>query len=80
MRIAALALACLLILPAAAHAQAYGDAEVRAAANAAGFGNIADRAAAVARATVLVGRRVLRRAPSALGTSRLGGNPDLEGM
>ena len=77
MRIAALALASLLILPAAAHAQAYGDAEVRAAANAAGFGNIADRAAAVARATVLVGRRVLRRAPPALGTSRLGGNPDL---
>ena len=77
MRIAALALACLLILPAAAHAQAYGDAEVRAAANAAGFGNIADRAAAVARATVLVRRRVLRRAPLALGTSRLGGNPDL---
>lgn len=77
MRVAALALACLLILPATARAQSYGQAEVGAAARAAGFGHLADRAAAAVRATVLVGRTVLRRPPTALGTSRLGGNPDL---
>ena len=77
MRRAALVLAFLLILPAAAQAQVYGEADVGAAARAAGFAHIADRAAAAARPTVLVGRRLLRRAPRALGSSRLGGNPDL---
>ncbi len=62
MRIAVAALLLLLALPAAAGAQAYGQAEVGAAARAAGFGLIADRVAAVARPTVLVGRRVVRRA------------------
>jgi hypothetical protein len=67
----------LLALPGAAHAQGYADAEVGAAASAAGFGHIADRVAASARPTVLVLRKLLRRAPSELGTSRLGGHPDL---
>jgi Domain of unknown function (DUF1963) len=77
MCIAALVLAALLVLPAAAHPRSYGQAEVGPAAHAAGFGHIAGRAAAAARPTVLVGRRVLRHAPAALGGSRLGGNPDL---
>jgi Domain of unknown function (DUF1963) len=71
----AAALVSLLILPAAAHG--YQEADVAAAARAAGFAHIADRAAAVSRPTVLVTRRVLPRPPAALGTSRLGGNPDL---
>ncbi len=67
----------LLALPGAAHAHGYAEAEVGAAASAAGFGHIADRVAASARPTVLVLRKLLRRAPRELGTSRLGGNPDL---
>ena len=77
MRRATLALALLLALPGAAHAQGYAEPEVRAAAGAAGFGLVADRVAASARPTVLVLRRLLRRAPRELGTSRLGGDPDL---
>jgi hypothetical protein len=74
-RTLAAALASLLTLPAAAHG--YQDAQVAAAARAAGFAHIGDRVAAVSRPTVLVTRRLLRRPPVALGTSRLGGNPDL---
>jgi Domain of unknown function (DUF1963) len=67
----------LLALPAAAQARGYAEPEVRAAAGAAGFGQLADRIAASARPTVLVLRRLLQRAPGELGSSRLGGNPDL---
>jgi hypothetical protein len=74
-RLLTAALGSLLILPAAAHG--YRDAEVAAAARAAGFAHVADRAGAVSRPTVLLTRRLLRRSPAALGTTRLGGNPDL---
>ena len=77
MRRAAYTLALLLALPGTAHAQGYAEPEVRAMAGAAGFGLVADRVAASARPTVLVLRKLLRRAPGEFGTSRLGGNPDL---
>jgi hypothetical protein len=67
----------LLAVPGAARAQGYAAAEVGAAASAAGFGHIAGRVAASARPTALVLRRLLPRVPVALGSSRLGGNPDL---
>jgi hypothetical protein len=67
--------ALVLAAPAVAHAQ--WEPEVREAADRAGFGSIADRVVAVTRPTALVGRRLLDRAPPALGTSRLGGHPDL---
>jgi hypothetical protein len=70
-------LALVLALPAGAGAQGYTGPEVRAAAEAAGFGHVADRVAASARPTALMLRRLLRSAPRELGTSRLGGNPDL---
>jgi hypothetical protein len=76
-RRAAYALALLLALPGTAHAQGYAQAEVGAAATAAGFGHVAERVAASARPTLLVLRRLVWRAPRELGTSRLGGNPDL---
>jgi hypothetical protein len=74
-RLLATTLVFLLVLPAAARGSE--DTDVAAAARAAGFAHIAERAAAVSRPTLLVTRRLLRRAPAALGTSRLGGNPDL---
>ena len=77
MRRAAATLLLLLAVPGAAQAQGYAAPEVGAAASAAGFGHIADRVAASARPTVLVLRKLLRRAPVTLGSSRLGGNPDL---
>jgi hypothetical protein len=76
-RRATAALALLLALPAAAHADGYAQEEVGPASSAAGFGHVADRVVASARPTVLVLRKLLRRAPGELGTSRLGGNPDL---
>jgi hypothetical protein len=74
-RLLAGALLSLLALPAAAHG--YREADVAAAARAAGFGHIADRVAAASRPTLLVTRRLLPRPPAIVGTSRLGGNPDL---
>jgi Domain of unknown function (DUF1963) len=76
-RRAAYALALLLALPGTAQGQGYAEPEVHATAGAAGFGLVADRVAASARPTLLVLRKLLRRAPRELGTSRLGGNPDL---
>jgi Domain of unknown function (DUF1963) len=72
-----LAVVLVLFLAAPAVALGYRDAEVRDAAARAGFESIADRVAEASLPTVLVGRRVLERAPRVLGTSRLGGNPDL---
>ena len=65
----------LLALPSVAHAAA-GSREAEDAVRAAGFGEIADRAGAAARPTVRIGRR-RARLPRRLGTSRLGGPPDL---
>jgi hypothetical protein len=72
-----LAIVSMVVVAAPAVAHGYRDAAVRDAAARAGFESIADRVAAASLPTVLVGRRVLQRAPRALGTSRLGGNPDL---
>jgi Domain of unknown function (DUF1963) len=72
-----LAILLTLVVAAPAVAYRYRDAEVRNAAARAGFESIAHRVAAASLPTVLIGRRVLERAPRALGTSRLGGNPDL---
>jgi hypothetical protein len=76
MRALPLLLLPVLAVPAGAHA-AYREPEVRAAATAAGFGDIADRVARAARPTVTIHRELLRRMPRTLGTSRLGGLPDL---
>lgn len=73
----ALAIVSMLVAAGAAVASGYREAEVREAAARAGFGPIADRVAAASLPTVLVGRRLLERAPRARGTSRLGGHPDL---
>jgi hypothetical protein len=68
----------LVLLVAAPTAVAgYRERDVRQAVRAAGFEDLAERAAAAALPTVLVGRKLLRRTPRALGTSRFGGNPDL---
>jgi hypothetical protein len=75
--VATLALLVALAPTTQAQAQGYAEPEVRAAATAAGFGHIADRAAASARPTLLVLRKLLRRTPRELGSSRLGGSPDL---
>jgi hypothetical protein len=73
----ALAIVSMLVVAGPAVANGYRDDVVRDAAARAGFESIADRVAAASLPTVLVGRRVLERAPPALGTSRLGGHPDL---
>lgn len=69
----------MLVLLAAPSARADGfrEAEVRQALDAAGFGSIADRVSTAARPAVMIDRQILRREPSALGTTRLGGRPDL---
>jgi Domain of unknown function (DUF1963) len=73
-----LAIVSMLVLASPAVAYGYRDAEVREAVAGAGFeSSIADRAAAASLPTVLVGRRMLEAPPRTLGTSRLGGNPDL---
>jgi Domain of unknown function (DUF1963) len=72
-----LAIVSMLVAAGPAVAYGYRDAEVRDAAARAGFESIADRVAAASLPTVLVGRRMLERAPRARGTSRLGGHPDL---
>lgn len=75
----ALASVLMLFLIAAPSAAADGfrEAEVRTALDAAGFTTIADQVSAAARPAVMIDRQVLRREPSALGTTRLGGRPDL---
>jgi Domain of unknown function (DUF1963) len=72
-----LAVVSMLVAAGPAVASGYREAEVREATARAGFHQIGDRVAAASLPTVLVGRRLLERAPRALGTSRLGGNPDL---
>jgi Domain of unknown function (DUF1963) len=72
-----LAILSMLVVAGPAVADGYRDAEVRNAVAGADFESIADRVAASSLPTVLVGRRMLERAPRALGTSRLGGHPDL---
>jgi Domain of unknown function (DUF1963) len=73
----ALAIVSMLVAAGPAVASGYREAEVREAVAGAGFQPIADRVAATSLPTVLLGRRLLERPPRALGTSRLGGNPDL---
>ena len=77
MRFVALVGAIALVLAFPSTGAAYRDAEVRDAVAAAGFEPIADQVAAVSLPTVLLGRKLLDRAPRELGTSRLGGHPDL---
>ena len=76
MRLVCLVCACLLTCPAAALA-GYREGEVRELTERAGFGAWAERVGAVAQPTAIVQRRILERAPRRLGTSRLGGLPDL---
>ena len=66
----------LIFAPAAA-ADGFREVEVRKTLTAAGFGSVADRVAEASRPMVTVGRSRLEREPSALGTSRFGGRPDL---
>jgi hypothetical protein len=73
--VVAAALALLVAAPVAAGG--YREQRVRATAQAAGFADIADRLAEASRPTLVVNRKMLRRAPRELGTSRLGGLPDL---
>jgi hypothetical protein len=66
--------AAVLSVAPVAHAAA-GD--VRRALRQAGFAEVADQAAAAARPTWRIERTLLRSHPRALGTTRLGGSPDL---
>jgi hypothetical protein len=61
----------------AASAQGFREPEVRAALEAYGLGALADTIAPAARPAVIVDRSLLEREPGELGTTRLGGRPDL---
>jgi len=74
LRLLAVVVLAVLCLPGAASASPAFDAA--AAARSAGFGPLAERAARAARPRVRVGR-VAIKLPRVLGTSRLGGPPDL---
>lgn len=66
-----------LILAPTAQADGFREADVRSALAAAGFADIAGKVAAAARPAVTIDLAQRRREPAALGTSRLGGRPDL---
>jgi len=70
------ALALMASAPAAS-AQGFREPEVRAALEAYGLGALADTIAPAARPAVIVDRSLLEREPGELGTTRLGGRPDL---
>lgn len=73
-----LLVAVLLLALAAPTAHAgYREREVREAVRAAGFPKLADRAAEASRVALVIRRTRLKRTPSALGTTRFGGVPDL---
>jgi hypothetical protein len=74
--LASLPLLFLIVAPPAA-ADGFREPEVRDAVSAAGFGTIAERVAGASRPVLMLDRELLRREPRALGTSRLGGRPDL---
>ena len=67
----------LLLVPFPPSASANWEREVRDAVVRAGFPDLADRAVRATRGAVLVDRTVLWRTPTALGTSRFGGLPDM---
>lgn len=67
----------LLIVAPSASAGGFRASEVREAVTTAGYGTIADRVADVSRPVLMLDRVLLAREPRALGTSRLGGRPDL---
>jgi hypothetical protein len=70
------ALALLAAAPAAS-AQGFREPEVRAALDAAGLGALTDTIAPAARPAVILDRTLLTSEPQELGTTRLGGRPDL---
>ncbi len=72
-----LAAVALLAAAPAASAQGFREPEVRAALEANGLGALADTIAPAARPAMIVDRSLLEREPSELGTTRLGGRPDL---
>lgn len=67
----------LLIAAPSASADGFRAAEVREALTTAGYGTIADRVAGASRPVLMLDRVLLAREPRALGTTRLGGRPDL---
>ena len=73
----ALAALALVVPVPVASAQGFREPEVRAALEANGLGALADTIAPAARPAVIVDRTLLAREPSELGTTRLGGRPDL---
>jgi Domain of unknown function (DUF1963) len=73
--VVAAALALLVAAPVAT--AGYREQQVRETAQAAGFADVADRLAEASRPTLVLNRKMLRRAPRELGTTRLGGLPDL---
>ena len=72
-----LAALALLASPPAASAQGFREPEVRAALAARELGALADTIAPAARPAAIVDRTLLSLEPEELGTSRLGGRPDL---
>jgi Domain of unknown function (DUF1963) len=72
-------LAALVLLAAApsASAQGFREPEVRAALEARALGALADTIAPAARPAAILDRMLLPREPQELGTTRLGGRPDL---
>ena len=72
-----LAAVALLAAAPAASAQGFREPEVRAALEANGLGALADTIAPAARPAMIVDRSLLEREPGELGTTRLGGRPDL---
>jgi len=72
-----LAAVALLSAAPAASAQGFREPEVRAALEANGLGALADTIAPAARPAMIVDRSLLEREPGELGTTRLGGRPDL---
>lgn len=71
------AVVALLGLAPAAWADGYREADVRSALEAAGFAEVARKVAGASRAAVTIDLAQRRREPATLGTSRLGGRPDL---
>ena len=72
-----LAAVALLAAAPAASAQGFREPDVRAALQERGLGALADTLAPAARPMAIVDRTLLPREPEELGTSRLGGRPDL---
>ena len=72
-----LAAFALLASAPAASAQGFREPDVRAALQERGLGALADTIAPAARPAAIVDRTLLPREPEELGTSRLGGRPDL---